>query len=159
MPGLCSLGSEWMHTLSCISRNACDSARLLHQRIQVATLGAACLSIRSTARFIIAIKVVVISKLSRPIGAANLDPNEVTVSNGCGHESSCFNGRGLHLGALAGASLAAFGCGWLFGSSLHWFLHRGEAEATDRAALSTLVERIIGLESKEPILRTGQIER
>jgi hypothetical protein len=148
MSGICSLRTEWMHTLSCVSRTLCDSARLLHRRIRQAILGATCLSIRSTARSIITIDAVVRSMLSGLSGTAKLMPNELTVSKGYEHGPSFFCGRELHLGALAGASLTTFGCGWLLGLSLHSLLHHGEAEATDRTGLSTLVERIIGVESK-----------
>ena len=148
MPGICSLALEWIHSLSRVSRHACDSAGLLHRRIRQAILEAACLSIRSTARLIITINAVVRSKVGRLSVTAKLDPNEVTVSNGCGPGLSCFSGRGLYFGALAGASLAAIGCGWLFGLSLHSLLHHREAEPTDRTAFSTLVDRIIGVESK-----------
>jgi hypothetical protein len=108
---------------------------------------ASCLLIRTTARSLIRIQDGIFSIFCRRSLAANLHPDEAAASNRHGGWRARLSGRGLHLVVLAGGGLATFGCGWLFGLTLHWLVHQRQVEATDRAALDSVVRRIIGVES------------
>ena len=111
-----------------------------------AIVGAFCLLIRTAARFLIGIQSL-FSNLRRWNLVAHLHRDGATAANRHGRRLLRLRGRASHSVVLAAASLATFGCGWIFGLTLHSLVHQRQVEATDMAALDTVVGRIIGVES------------
>jgi hypothetical protein len=114
--------------------------------LQRVILAAIFLLIRAAARFLIRVQTI-FSNFRRWTLAASLNAGGATAPIRHGSRLLRWRGRRLQPFVLAGACLATFECGWFFGLTLHSLLHQRQVEATDRAALDSVVGRIIGVES------------